>query len=293
MAVPTQTIASPPQSPASGASNGLLRFFVLTFAFTWTCFLLAVAWTRGRAPGASLSAGVQAIVLLGTFAPAIVALALTARASHAPGVRALLARLVRWEVGGRWYAFALGYTVAVKLGGAVLTHIVTGAWPRFAWAAAPLLLAATLFSTLVGGQLGEELGWRGFALPRLARRIGLSGASLVLGAIWAAWHLPLFYVHGADTFGQSFPFYLLQVSGLSVAVAWLWWRTRGSLLLTMLMHAAINNLSPIVPALARAPADPFTPAAPLQSWVTLAVLWATAAVLLWQMRNADPAAWER
>jgi len=91
-------------------------------------------------------------------------------------------------------------------------------------------------------QAGEEVGWRGYALPRLAERLGLPWASVALGVIWACWHLRLFFLFdGADTFGQSFPVYLLSVTALSVAMAWLYWRTGASLLATMLLHAAVNN----------------------------------------------------
>jgi CAAX protease family protein len=103
------------------------------------------------------------------------------------------------------------------------------------------MLAATLLSTLVGGQAGEEIGWRGYALPRLAARFGLGSASVLLGLVWAIWHLPLFLVPEADTWGQSFPLYLLQVTALSVAIAWLFANTRSSLFPVMLMHAAVNQ----------------------------------------------------
>jgi len=149
------------------------------------------------------------------------------------------------------------------------------------------MVAATLFSTLIGGQSGEEIGWRGFALPRMAARLGLGGASIVLGVIWAGWHLPLFFVPGVDTFGQSFPVYLLQVTALSVAIAWLWWRTGGSLLLTMLMHAAINNLN-VVPSVPRAVLSPFRPDAPPLAWLSLVVLWIPAVYFLVRMRRATP-----
>src|SRR5207247_7237989 len=123
--------------------------------------------------------------------------------------------------------------------------------------------------------------------PRLAARWGLAGASILLGVIWASWHLPLFYVPGTDTYGQSFPMYLLQVTALSVAIAWLYWRTRGSLLLTMLMHAAINNTKDIVPTILRTPGNPLEPSASLMAWLGAAVLWIPAAILLVRMRNAD------
>ena len=105
--------------------------------------------------------------------------------------------------------------------------------------------------------------------------------------IWACWHLPLFYLQGADTSGQSFPVYLLQVTALSVPIAWLYWRTHGSLLLTTLMHAAINNTKDIVPAVPRAPRNPFDPSASLMSWLGIAVLWIPAGYFLIRMRKAQ------
>src|SRR5438045_7892958 len=90
-------------------------------------------------------------------------------------------------------------------------------------------------------QAGEELGWRGFALPRLGARLGLARASLLLGLAWALWHLPLFFVRDADTFGQSFVVYAVQVVAISVAMALLYVRTDGGLFLPMLFHSAVNN----------------------------------------------------
>jgi membrane protease YdiL (CAAX protease family) len=89
---------------------------------------------------------------------------------------------------------------------------------------------AIVFSTPL--QAGEEIGWRGFALPHLSRRLGLASASIVLGVIWASWHLPFFFIPGTDKSGQSFAVYLVTVTAVSVAMAWLFWRTNGSLLLT-------------------------------------------------------------
>jgi membrane protease YdiL (CAAX protease family) len=127
-------------------------------------------------------------------------------------------------------------------------------------------------------QAGEEIGWRGFALPRLSERIGLAGASLVLGVIWAMWHLPLFLIAGTDSTGQSLSFFVLSVTAISVAFAWLYARTGGSLLLVMLMHAATNNTPHFIPppvsgniwALHATPAQ----------WLTALFLWIGAVGLL-------------
>jgi hypothetical protein len=77
----------------------------------------------------------------------------------------------------------------------------------------------------------EEIGWRGYALPRLAARFGLRRASLILGLIWATWHLPLFFSTSTNPYRQSFPMYALTVMAISVVFAWLYDKTNGSLLL--------------------------------------------------------------
>jgi len=273
------------KQPTSGS---LLEFFALTFTVTWAFFIAAVAISRTLPSGAPLGAGTQALILLGTFAPSFVAIGLTARAEGNAGVRALLSRLFLWQVRARWYVFAASYMVAIKLSAAVAYRLVSGQWPRFDLESWYLMVAATVFSTVIGGQAGEEIGWRGYALPRLSARFGLGGASILLGVLWALWHLPLFYLRGADTYGQAFPTYLLQVTAISVAIAWLYWRTNGSLLLTMLMHAAINNTKDIVPSIARPAADPILPSASLISWLGVAMLWLAAGYFLirmWKVRS--------
>jgi membrane protease YdiL (CAAX protease family) len=177
---------------------------------------------------------------------------------------------------------------AIKLTSALIHRLVIGAWPRFGTEPILLMVAAILLSTLVFSQAGEELGWRGYALPRLGARIGLGAASLVIGVIWAVWHLPLFFIPGIETTGQSFPLYALGVIALSVAIAWLYANTNGSLFLTMLMHSAINNTKDIVPTGARPPGNPFSLSASLMGWITAALLWICAGYWLLRLgRRAE------
>ncbi|MBI3836393.1 MAG: CPBP family intramembrane metalloprotease [Planctomycetia bacterium] len=177
--------------------------------------------------------------------------------------------------------FAVGYIPAIKLTVALAHRLATGAWPRFGQDAWYLMAAVIVFSTWV--QAGEEIGWRGYALPRLTDRFGLAPASIILGIIWASWHLPLFFILESDTFGQSFPLYLLQVTALSVAAAWLYWRTKGSLLLVMLMHAAVNNPIVTVPSAVTGATNPIALSTSLVAWLTVAFLWITAAYFLVRM----------
>src|SRR5262249_55855143 len=190
--------------------RSLLKFFSLTYIVSWTFFTSAATVSGGTASTPSGLARLSGpLFLLGVFAPSLVALALTVRADGKTGTLALLRRTVEWPTGARWYVFAVGYMAAIKLAVALLHRLATGAWPEFGHTALYIMAVAIVFSTPV--QAGEEIGWRGYALPRLAGRLGLARASIVLGVIWACWHLPFFFIPGSDNSGQSFPVYLLAV----------------------------------------------------------------------------------
>jgi hypothetical protein len=134
-------------------------------------------------------------------------------------------------------------------------------------------------------QAGEEVGWRGYALPRLAARMGLGPASVLLGIVWAVWHLPLFYIAGTGSDEQSFPLYAMHVTAVSVAMAWLYWKSGGSLLLVMLMHAAVNNIGDIVPASTPGVHDVFGLAGSLVGWISAGLSWLVAFACLFTMRS--------
>lgn len=268
--------------------RAIAKFLLATFAITWALWALVIWSSASRQPSPApigLALG-GPVFLLGVFAPGIVAIALTALDEDRRAVGNLLGRVLRWRVDLRFYAFALLLMPVTKLTVAALHRALTGVWPRFGETHAIVLVAATIFGTI--GQAGEEIGWRGYLLPRLAERIGLASASLLVGAVWAAWHLPLFFAAGADTDHQSFLLYALQVTAYSVTLAWLYWRTGGSLLLTMFMHSAFNNTKDIVPSVGAASGGVFTLRAPLAFQLTVIALWLAAALLLTRMRGVRP-----
>lgn len=257
--------------------GSLIAFFALTFLATWALWLGAAASDHLRTP----------LLYLGVFAPALVALGLTARKEGRTGVAALLNRLLTWRVPIRWYAFALGYMVAIKLTVALVHRVATGAWPRINEDPAYILLGLIASLAFFWGQAGEEIGWRGYALPRLTARLGIGRASVLLGVIWAVWHLPLFFLPATTTTGQSFPLYLLQVIALSVAIGWLYAHTKGSLLLVMIMHSAVNNTKDIVPSAVPEANVPFSLSGSLVGWLTVAVLWISGAYFLARMPDVE------
>jgi membrane protease YdiL (CAAX protease family) len=261
---------SPPGLP-------LILYFGLVFIVTWPLWFAA---NGVSAPPIRLI-----IFLTGTFAPGIVALLLTYRERGSAGVRTLLKRLVKIDVSGRWLVFALFFMIVVKLLVALIARVSTGAWPDNRVDLLPLMVAGAIISTLTGGQVGEELGWRGYALPRIARSLGPGPASVLVGIIWAVWHLPLFFILGGDTLGQSFPFYLLQVTALSIAIGWIYMKSDGSLFVTMLLHAAVNNTKDVVPSVVPGATNPWQLHASLVGWLTLGILWTCATWFLYDMRR--------
>jgi CAAX protease family protein len=263
-------------------SISLLVFFLLTYAVMWTLFFTVVA---ASIPSGSLAGTV--LILLGAYSPGIVALALTARAEGTAGIRALLGRVVQWDVPAKWYVFAVSYMAAIKLTAAVIHRAIAGAWPRFGAEPLYLLPLALAFSTPF--QAGEEIGWRGYALPRMAVRWGFARSSVLLGLIWAFWHLPQFFMPDGNSYRQAFFVYVIQVTALTVAMTWLYAHTSGSLLPVMVMHAAVNNTKDIVPSAVPGGTSTFGLSASsttLIGWLTVALLWICAAWFLARMPDS-------
>ena len=211
----------------------LVTFFILVFGLTWVVGV-------PRAAGAPLVTVGQAW----TWAPAIATLLAAALTGGRAAVSELGARLVRWRVGWQWY-------LVVILGPAVFSLVVAGVYVMLggSWAdAAPpairegplvMLPLFLLILTLTDG-LGEELAWRGFALPRLLSRHNALVASLILGVIWALWHLPLVWTEGNAMYHQPIWLLLVDIPAKSILFTWVFLHTRGSVLLAMLFHGATN-----------------------------------------------------
>jgi len=258
--------------------GSLFKFSALTYLLTWSCWIPVVVRFR---PAQSASAVDGMLLLLGTIAPAVVGLALTWFEKGKPGLTVTLVRLVKADVAIQWYLFAILYMPTVKAAVTLSHRLVTGEWPPFGQEGPVVIGIATLLSTPV--QAGEEIGWRGYALPAVAARFGLGPASIIIGFIWGVWHLPLFLLPVADKYGQSFPLYVTGVIAFSVAIAWLYGNTQGSLLLTMLMHSAFNQTIGIVSDLLRPGQKAFALGASLPFLLTICWMWVAAIFFLLRM----------
>jgi membrane protease YdiL (CAAX protease family) len=209
-------------------------FFAATFAITWSLQLPALLAHWGLASGPPEK--YLALTGLGGLGPLLAAMLASWR--EPGGVRALFAPLKTWRVGFGWYPLALFLPGAIFSVGMAVRALFGGAdaGPWFYWpSAAPLIIAMVVFP------VGEEFGWRGFALPRLLRVHGAVRASLLLGLIWGVWHLPMFLLVGIKP--RELALMAVFFPAASLVFTWLYRHTRGSMLLALLMHmgAHLNN----------------------------------------------------
>jgi membrane protease YdiL (CAAX protease family) len=222
-----------------------LTFFLLTFGWTWCLVTPGVLAWRGKELSEVPWWG-WVLVFVGSYGPTIAALLLTARREGRAGVRRLLARFRLWRVGLGWYVVVGLTPLLMTLAGVVLyvrLHGVAWKWDPSELVLLPLGIALAF----PFGPLGEELGWRGYALPRLLQRFGALTASLIIGVAWTAWHTPLFWapagttISGAPVTPAAVAGYLVLLIGYSVLYTWVYQNTGSSVLMAFLFHASFNT----------------------------------------------------
>jgi membrane protease YdiL (CAAX protease family) len=224
----------------------LTCYFVLALGLTGGWMAIAVGWLR---------LPTSAALPVGPFiGPAAAAVGLTALIDGRPGLRELLDRLLRWRVGLSWYALVLLGWPALFLLAALAGPGGSGAFRLPGPGAGLQTLGIVLVVLVLGGPLGEEPGWRGFALPRLQRRLAPLPATLLLGALHALWHLPVYLLlpgyNGAppDPTGTLLAFgqFAVEVTAGAVLVTWVFNRTGASLVPVILLHASGNTAGAVV-----------------------------------------------
>lgn len=234
----------------------LVIFFLLAYLFTWSNWLPQALTSRGIAsiqvPGF--------LSLLAGYGPALAAIIVASLAYGRQGLRELFGRLLRWRVGFQWYLIALFLPVFITVLALSINNLTGGIPPDFSAAGFPFgpaetplwqkILILVLIFTLGFDGLGEELGWRGFALPRLLERYSPLISSLILGALWAVWHFPYALTEGTFLSEVPLHWFLINLLAVSIIYTWIFINTNGSLLPVLLFHATGNitsNLLPILP----------------------------------------------
>lgn len=245
-----------------------LLFMVLACGYSWVLWGLMMASAQGWLPFHFPTN------FLGSFGPSLAGLVMAAREGRA---KALLKSVVRWRFPAKWYAaafFGPPLLMAAALGLAILFGQSLPAPANLD--KAPLLPLLFLVILVLGGPLGEELGWRGYLLPELLRRQNPLRASLWVAAAWFLWHVPLFWLEGSAQKGGSIAFFAASVAAFSVLFTWVYLATGRSLLAVLLAHTMVN-----LPSFCLSHVFPGEADSDLSSAVLTVLLLLAAAAVVW------------
>jgi len=259
---------------ALGFRTGATAYLVAVLVWS-TSFWLLSTHVSDAAPEDSL------VFLLGGAGPLLVALALTHLCEDGATRRDFWLRIVDpRRMSARWLGVALLLHPLIVALAVLVEHLVGGGWPSVRVPSGGVsAVAAFVFFTFWFGPLPEEIGWRGFALDRLQRRLSPLSASLVLGTVWAGWHLPLFAVPGTFQYAMGannarFWIFMASMVPLSVLITWVYNHSRRSTLSAALVHFSGNLCGAMVAKSTRLAA------------IELALLTAGAALVVLQGRAA-------
>lgn len=256
----------------------LLAYFVLAFLVAWIVWLPLVLSQSGIGLLPYTVSFTDAFnPLVGFAGITLVAFVVTAATEGRAGVRRFRSQILRWRIGVRWYLLVLlGMPLIFLLSGAIWRGVPPVNTIRQEWLE---FLALYLPETVLIGllvNLWEEIGWMGFALPRLQRRYGPVPASAIVGTIFALFHFPLFFIGGMptlDTFLVYIPLLILIAIPHRIVMTWLYNNTKGSIIIALLFHAAYNSANNHLPDLFPGVSDP-------GRYIFLAITWSVVAALL-------------
>jgi len=222
----------------------LTIFFLLVFGLTWPFMIVDALGSHAVLPFRLP----DLLLLMMSYMPTLAAVIVTGLEEGKAGIRALFKKLLIARVGLRWYLFAIFGFAAIYAGAIGLANVAGKSstsflpenLPQFSNLVEFALFITFIFAitTLVNG---EELAWRGFALPRLQAKYNALTSSLILGVIWALFHLPLFFTLTSSQADLSFVGFLISTISLTVIFTWIYNHTRGSVLLAYLLHGAANT----------------------------------------------------
>ena len=217
-------------------SGDIVVFLALTFTLSWGLFLLMVVWPE-RLEALLGDMGVtNPAYVIAVWSPAIIAFLFILRRCGRTGVRRFLGRLSPRDIPLAWWGLALLGLPLIKMAGALLNGVPLSG--LVVLSPFPEVLLISLFMLTLGPV--EEFGWRGVALPLMHRVMAPVWAGLLVGFVWAIWHLPAFWLGGAPHTAWSLLPFLIGVTAIGLVMAVVYNRTRGNLFLAILIHWQLN-----------------------------------------------------
>lgn len=214
----------------------LWLFYLLAFTLSWAGWIPQTLSARGV-----IAVNSPLLALLGGGGPTLAAVFTLLLLKKRERIPELFRPLFQFRSDAVSYLFTLGYwflIAALALGLGIATGLFKADWQAFAWGSfIPLLI------TMILSNVWEEIGWRGFALPRFEQRWSDMTTALIMGLLWQLWHLPLMLDPTSPMSGLPWVGELAFTLSLSVIYIWLYRRTQRSLAFVTLFHALSNTVA--------------------------------------------------
>jgi len=262
-------------APRAGRTNrhSLIAYFLLAYGITWFFSILGTSrFVHFQIPPAVVA--LSSILL--HYGPALASIIVAGIEGGGAAVLRLLGGLSAWQVSTKWYVFILIFPVFIRLSAVGVDVLLGGEFPVFAsseFTPAGVNVVLLFIGILFQAGIAEEIGWRGYALPRLQTRYSALVSSLMLGIVWGLWH---FHPMNWSALAPVGLWYMLTTIPFTIVFTWVYNNTKGSLLIAVLFHTASNFsdwLVPIVPFL--------TPAGALRPLIVkCAFMWVTALLII-------------
>lgn len=266
---------------AFAKQHALVLYFIIAFAGSWVVMIPLALSAQKLIPSLPLS-----LHYLSAYGPLLSALIVTWLADGGEGLRELVGRMLKWRVGWVWIIVSISSPIVLYALGLIGALLVDGKLPE--WARLGQLnflpdigIAGALLLWIFNSGIGEETGWRGFALPRLQKSQSALSATVVLGLFWSLWHLPaFFYLPSYEKVGLIiFPGFALGVISGAILLTWLYNSTRGSILMVVLWHGVWNLVS----------APPVSTGTVAAVASTVVMVWAVLTVIVFKPANLSRA----
>jgi membrane protease YdiL (CAAX protease family) len=231
--------------------HNIILFFLLAYLLSWS-FWIPIFYFVNRY-GDDITDHVPIIIILilliglyvGLYAPAISAFIVMKLTGGNEEIRQYLKRLIKWRVGIRNFTIMLLLSLGFFFSGNLIYFLLGASLPNpLKMSFGSILVSFVDLLLLHGGQ--EELGWRGYALPKLQQKYSAFVSTLIVGALWAIWHLPIFYLEDSQYEGTKFIIFAMGAMMLSFFLTIIYNRTK-SILMCMLFHAFVNLSFQIFP----------------------------------------------
>lgn len=248
-------------------------YFLLAFGFTWFILLPGVleSYKIIKLPFPNIL-----LVAIAQFGPTLAAFYLTFKRNGKSGVFSLIKQALNFRIPFFWAAiiFLLPFALSASAWLLVLNFNRTYLPSQFL-SNPVLIIPSFLIIFILQGPIPEEFGWRGYALPRLTEKFAFMKATLLLGVIWAFWHLPGFFMEGVSQSSMPIIPYFITVVALSIIIAWIYYGTGHNLLAALLTHTMFNL------SIALFPPMEFKKGADMSGFIYLSILYVIAAFIIY------------